>query len=265
MRDLSYLVVSNSQVIRNLVVNILKNAFGIKKIVQAGDGEKALKVLHSIPIDMIISDWNMPGMDGKELLAAMHQERALKKTPFIMITSNGEMKFILHAMELGVTDYVVKPFTPLDLEKKLRSAWAASAKRMKERYASLPTHTTTININGKSVAATIENISLTGVLLNVWHTDLFGLYQNCMLDIQVENICNSRIDIKSLHATSVRLEGKSPFDPATGEIDPTKLKYCLVAFCFHPKKNESKTKSALGELIEWLASRDPDKIDDPIR
>ncbi len=84
---------------------------GIGTIYEAPDGQQALDLINSRPVDLVLSDWNMPNMNGLSFLQKMRANEKFKQLPVIFITSENEKASILQALVLGVTDYIVKPFT----------------------------------------------------------------------------------------------------------------------------------------------------------
>ncbi|MDH4321257.1 MAG: response regulator, partial [Desulfobulbaceae bacterium] len=122
MRDVSILIVDDTATARNMVRSTLQNHFGTEHIYTAADGKEGLAILRQYRVDIIISDWNMPEMNGEEFLYEVRQNQATKKTPFIMMTSNDNRDFIVTAIQLGVTNYIIKPFTPNELTEKIRAA-----------------------------------------------------------------------------------------------------------------------------------------------
>lgn len=122
------LVVDDMPTIRDLVKNQLK-ALGFKNIVEASDGEAGLNLVMNaasvgLPIELIISDWNMPKMTGLEFLRQVRASDSLGKTPFILLTSESERDQVTEAILAGVSQYIVKPFAAKSFEEKLRSVWA---------------------------------------------------------------------------------------------------------------------------------------------
>jgi two-component system chemotaxis response regulator CheY len=87
--------------------------------VEADDGTTALNVLESQKIDLIISDWNMPKMTGLELLKKVRASTEYKKTPFLMVTAEAQKQNVIEAVQAGVSNYVVKPFTAEAISDKL--------------------------------------------------------------------------------------------------------------------------------------------------
>jgi two-component system chemotaxis response regulator CheY len=112
------LVVDDSSTMRRIIKNSLKTV-GYDEVVEAENGEGALARLQSEQVDLVITDWNMPGMNGLELVAAMRQSQAFNHIPILMVTTVAEKEEILKAMRTGVTNYVVKPFDATTLKKKI--------------------------------------------------------------------------------------------------------------------------------------------------
>ena len=89
-------------------------------ILEAEDGQLALEELKKNKVDLIISDWNMPNMTELEFLKAVRSDESFKKIPFVMVTAEGKKDNVMEAAKAGVSNYVVKPFTPETLEEKLK-------------------------------------------------------------------------------------------------------------------------------------------------
>jgi two-component system, chemotaxis family, chemotaxis protein CheY len=117
--SIKILVVDDFATMRRIVKSNLKQ-MGFSKIFEAEDGVSALEELKKEKVDLIISDWNMPNMTGLELLKAVRSDEGLKQIPFVMVTAEGQQGNVMEAVKAGVTNYVVKPFTPATLEEKLK-------------------------------------------------------------------------------------------------------------------------------------------------
>ena len=117
--NLKILVVDDFQTMRRIVRGVLKG-LGFTNIVEADNGLRALEVLKGEKIDFIVSDWNMPGMSGVELLKAVRASEEWKDLPFLMVTAEGKSQQVLEAVKNRVNNYVVKPFTPATLEEKIK-------------------------------------------------------------------------------------------------------------------------------------------------
>jgi CheY-like chemotaxis protein len=113
------LVVDDANFIRDMVKKQLRDKIPGADIFEAPDGSRALSLIKNQPMDMILSDWEMPNMTGAELLHAVRSMPDAGKVPFIMISSRGDRNHIIKAIELGVSDYLTKPFTPDELLKKV--------------------------------------------------------------------------------------------------------------------------------------------------
>ncbi|RLB89644.1 MAG: response regulator [Deltaproteobacteria bacterium] len=117
------LVVDDFATMRRIVKNILKE-IGFKNIVEADDGSTALEVLKKDKIDLVLADWNMPRMTGLDLLKAVRSDESLKKTPFVMVTAEAQKSCVLEAVQAGVSNYVVKPFTANTVRQKLEQVFS---------------------------------------------------------------------------------------------------------------------------------------------
>lgn len=107
---LKVLIVDDTTTSRMLIRDGLQE-LGIKNISFASDGEQALKHMLSTPAHLVISDFNMPKLDGLGLLRALRQNGPTQKTPFIMLTGKGDKELLQRAMQLGINNYIPKPFT----------------------------------------------------------------------------------------------------------------------------------------------------------
>lgn len=121
MPDLKFLVVDDSVTMRRIMVNSL-NKLGYDGIIEAEDGKDALAKLYSEPgINFIITDWNMPNMDGLTFVQSLKEDSDLSKLPILMVTTRSLKDDIIDAMKAGVNNYIVKPFTPQVLAEKIQA------------------------------------------------------------------------------------------------------------------------------------------------
>lgn len=112
------LIVDDFSTMRRIVKNLL-NDLGYSNTAEADDGHTALAALHAAPFDFVITDWNMPGMTGIELLRAIRADDKLKTLPVLMVTAEAKREQIIEAAQSGVNGYIIKPFTAQTLEEKL--------------------------------------------------------------------------------------------------------------------------------------------------
>ncbi len=120
--SIKVLVVDDFATMRRIVKGVLKQ-LGFKEIIEAEDGTAALEELRKENIGLIISDWNMPKMTGLDLLKAVRSDESLKNIPFIMVTAEGQKENVLEAVQAGVSNYIVKPFTPETMSEKLEKVF----------------------------------------------------------------------------------------------------------------------------------------------
>ncbi len=121
---ISVLVVDDQMTIRSLVRSGLQQ-LGFKDIREASDGEAALRALLSQSAHLIISDYNMPKLDGLGLLRAVRAHPPLKSTAFIMLTGRADSDLVQRAVQFGVNNYLVKPFTVQVLKDKIEGVFGA--------------------------------------------------------------------------------------------------------------------------------------------
>jgi two-component system chemotaxis response regulator CheY len=114
------LVVDDSSTMRRIIVNTLKK-LGHEDTVEAGDGKEALRALAAGVPDIIVTDWNMPEMNGPQFVEAVRSQPAMAKTPVLMVTTQAAKEDVSVALQAGVNDYLIKPFTPEALKEKIQS------------------------------------------------------------------------------------------------------------------------------------------------
>jgi len=118
--SIKILIVDDFATMRRILKNILKQ-LGFKNLVEADDGTTAWEMLQGgQAIDLIISDWNMPKMTGLELLKKVRADSRYVKTPFLMVTAEAQKQNVIEAVQAGVSNYVVKPFTAEAISDKLK-------------------------------------------------------------------------------------------------------------------------------------------------
>lgn len=117
-KDLRFLVVDDFSTMRRIIKNLLHD-LGYANVTEADDGNTALPILQQGNIDFLITDWNMPGMPGLDLLKAVRSDPKLKAMPVLMLTAEAKREQIVEAAQAGVNGYVIKPFTAVTLKEKL--------------------------------------------------------------------------------------------------------------------------------------------------
>ena len=112
------LVVDDFSTMRRIIKNLLRD-LGFTNTSEADDGTTALPMLQNGNFDFLITDWNMPGMQGIDLLKAVRADPKLKELPVLMVTAESKREQIIEAAQAGVNGYIVKPFTAQTLKEKI--------------------------------------------------------------------------------------------------------------------------------------------------
>lgn len=117
-KSIKILVVDDFSTMRRIIKNLLRD-LGFSNIEEADDGLTAMPMLQGGSFDFVVTDWNMPGMQGIDLLRAIRADDGLKDTPVLMVTAEAKREQIIEAAQAGVNGYIVKPFTAATLKEKL--------------------------------------------------------------------------------------------------------------------------------------------------
>ena len=112
------LIVDDFSTMRRIIKNLLRD-LGFTNTAEADDGTSALPMLQSGSFDFLVTDWNMPGMTGIDLLRNIRADAKLKHLPVMMVTAEAKREQIIEAAQCGVNGYIIKPFTAQTLEEKL--------------------------------------------------------------------------------------------------------------------------------------------------
>ncbi|MEN8762472.1 MAG: chemotaxis response regulator CheY [Thiogranum sp.] len=112
------LIVDDVSTMRRIIKNLLRD-LGFNNIREAADGSTALQMLQNDNIDFLVTDWNMPGITGIDLLKAVRADETLSALPVLMLTAESNREQIIEAAQAGVNGYIVKPFTALTLKEKI--------------------------------------------------------------------------------------------------------------------------------------------------
>ena len=117
---LDVLIVDDSAAIRKILHRVMIQAeVPLGKVIEAGDGAEALEKLKLDKVGLILSDINMPNMDGIEFLTKLKADESFKTVPIVMVTTEGSQAKVMQALELGAVGYVRKPFTAEQIKEKL--------------------------------------------------------------------------------------------------------------------------------------------------
>lgn len=117
--NMKILVVDDMTTMRRIVKNILKQ-LGFANVEEAENGQEALQKLRAERFDFVVSDWNMPVMTGIDMLRAIRADAQLKAIPVLMVTAEAQQANLVEAIQAGVSNYIVKPFTAETMQEKLQ-------------------------------------------------------------------------------------------------------------------------------------------------
>lgn len=117
-KDMKILIVDDFSTMRRIIKNLLRD-LGFSNTSEADDGNTALPMLKSGGYDFLVTDWNMPGMQGIDLLKKVREDEKLAELPVLMVTAEQKREQIVIAAQAGVNGYIVKPFTAQTLKDKL--------------------------------------------------------------------------------------------------------------------------------------------------
>ena len=117
-KDIKILVVDDFSTMRRIIKNLLRD-LGFNNVVEADDGKTALPILQQGGVQFLVTDWNMPGMTGIDLVRAVRADPKLAGTPILMVTAEAKREQIIAAAQAGVNGYVIKPFTAAVLKEKI--------------------------------------------------------------------------------------------------------------------------------------------------
>lgn len=117
-KDVKILVVDDFSTMRRIIKNLLRD-LGFNNVEEADDGKTALPILKAGGIDFLVTDWNMPGMTGIDLVKTVRADEKLRHIPILMVTAEAKREQIIAAAQAGVNGYVVKPFTAATLKEKI--------------------------------------------------------------------------------------------------------------------------------------------------
>ena len=117
-KNMKILIVDDFSTMRRIIKNLLRD-LGFNNTDEADDGNTALPKLQSGKFDFLVTDWNMPGMQGIDLLKAVRADPNLASLPVLMVTAEAKKEQIVEAAQAGVNGYIVKPFTAATLKEKI--------------------------------------------------------------------------------------------------------------------------------------------------
>jgi two-component system, chemotaxis family, chemotaxis protein CheY len=254
MQHVRFLVVDDSPTVISVVSSALVNRLGAEKIYTAKNGQEALEIIETRDIDIIISDWEMPLLNGIELLRHVRKHHKINDIPFIMMTARGDRDHVVSAVQQGVSHYVVKPFSADKLEDAINKSWNGAKKRSSVRLSGLPPHTVCLYTPQGKLAPRVKNISKTGVLLQLPYDEQLKLFYQYQLDIKLHELSHDNTySINKLTGKVIRIEADDVNDSDAG--------LCNVALSFVNDVSSGQSQTALKLVLEYLSIDIPQIID----
>jgi CheY-like chemotaxis protein len=251
MKDVSFLLVDDSPIIKKMVKKVLENIVGAKAVHAANNTKEALEILRSESVDFIINNWENPDIMENGLLFETHRKMEWKEIPFVIMTSIDTEEFYASAMRQGATQVIQKPVTVRDLENSVRKFWNAASKRQASRFSMLPPHQMAVNPAGNPFDAKVVNLSATGCLIRLQYNDALRLFGKYEFNLGFDDVRGKSVG--KVSGTVIRLEND------TADIEsPDRI--CLAAVAFDKKGMDEQTKRALDDVIRWLESMNPEAI-----
>lgn len=203
MSDMKVLIVDDARFIRDHVSRILKEHFPEYQVDAAEDGEAGRKLMQSETYDLILCDWEMPGMSGLEVLQWTRQQAYYADVPFVMVTSRGERDYVLKAIQAGVNDYMGKPFedsqlidkvkkyagkrveTSADSRRKAAQMLAAGQTAASQKKSKKPKGLAQLRVSAGNLKCAIKEITLQNAQVAVKREDgVPVLLEQCVVDIE---------------------------------------------------------------------------------
>lgn len=188
MRNTCFLIVDDSELVLGMVRKVIEMKFGPKRIIDVSNIQDAVDALTQDNIDMVVCSWNMPQSGGQQLLDEMKKDDRWRHIPFIMMTSDSHPGHIIDAVQRGITNYIIKPFTSDELEDKIKRSWQTINKRRAERFNVLSEHRALLKVNGIVTHAAIVNISKTGILIRMEYLPGLNLFEVYKLFLSPESV-----------------------------------------------------------------------------
>lgn len=252
LKNKTVMVVEDNATIRRFTASVLKNQLNCTHVLQASSGNEALEAIKAIkrrrgPIDLILSDWEMPGMTGDEFLLAVRENLETTDIPFIMVTARNDRDSIIMAAQAGVNEYIVKPFTASALLQKITRAFQLQERRAMARFRTASGDKADVIFSDTvRYSGFVVNLSQTGILLRI---PLFRHAPVCVFDVVKLDIKLSADVEIVVSAELVRME--------TDKENLDNKALMLAGFQFYELDEESaeKLRVALTKLPEVDAKR----------
>jgi CheY-like chemotaxis protein len=255
MKEVNFLLVDDSPIIKNIVKKVLLGKVGAQAVHMAETYAEALDVLNTKKIDVILCNWDTPDITQNKLLSDTRRNRDWRRIPFIIMTAIDTKEFFVSALQGGAAQCLVRPFTVDQLEDIVRKSWTAASKRQAARFSALPTHRMSVKQSVTPVEAKLLNISRSGCLVRIEYTDALRLFEYYELaaDFDMPE-AGRKYSVSKIVGTIIRLEKDS-----SHTSDPHK-KVCQMALYFNPAHMDKQGEQMVDDMMRWLESMNPETV-----
>lgn len=224
--NVKILIVDDPEIISKMIRPILVKQLGFsaQNIIETHSGKKALEILNTIQIDLVLCEWNVPEISGIELLKLVRKHETLATLPFMMVTSVSDQKCILLAAQEKVTQYVVKPFTVESFSVNINQALLPTDQRAHKRYQVNKSNELTVLSNGNAyTSGKMINFSKGGLLAKLFVKREITIYDKLDLMISIIDGPSGKKFTSSVQGELIRIE-------RTADNTPKKIGYYSFVF-----------------------------------
>lgn len=207
--NIKILIVDDPDTIIKMIRPTLVKQLGFvdQNILTASSDKKALEILNSHPIDLVLCEWELPAISGIELLKMIRKHETLFAIPFIMLTSVTDQKCILQAAQEKVTQYVVKPFTVESFSVNIKQALLSTEQRANTRHQVTKSNELTVLSNGNAyTSGKLVNFSKGGLLAKLFVKREITIYDKLDLMIAMIDSVSGKKFVNSVQGELIRIE-----------------------------------------------------------
>ncbi len=244
IQQMTVMAIDDAVQVRNFLLRILSNDLGISNVLLEDSGGSALRHLNGgTKVDLVISDWEMPGISGFALLTEIRKREEMGSLPFLMMTSRADRNSIIMAKEAGVSDYIIKPFTPAVVIQKVQGVLSPGTHRKDKRVSIRDNIMTEVSSGQQKIPVELINISAGGcqVLTKATANQNWKIYDQMTISIATPE------ETLNLTAQLLRMEGSQ--EQAAGDL--------LVKAAFRFVKLEHNSTVNLKRFIEHYQITQP--------
>lgn len=244
------LLVDNNAKARTLLSNLLTNRLGCETVLEAANGVEAWQIIEHRKVDAIIANRRLPKMSGLELLVKVRESEAFAKLPVLMILNSSDDEAVAKAVHLGVSDFLVKPFTPHDFVVKYRRLLLNEERRGLPRHqvAAVRSKISLMDKAIGSLCGTAVNLSMSGLLAKMQYSRNLAVYDK--VELRIQFFVGKEEDLsKTIQAQVVRVEWN---------LKPQERNTAYYAFAFNVERPDQK--KFLEKVLQHLKTTVPPVI-----